>query len=253
MGFTTFLVFTGPPSLTFLSGGTGFFLIDLFVGSLNLVGLMLLYRSFTTGNMSLTAPIASSFPIFTILLGYLLLGQVVGFAKGIAIAIVIAGVIISGVNLKPPMNVLQGSRRSRLSGSVLSALFASLFFGAAYLGLNLGLTYFGSLVSLWIFRLGAVLFSFPFLLATTRKFILPRGGTWKWLLVMAVLDSLGFASLALGYLSSGGSTAIVTTLSSLLGVVTTILATVVFKDKLTFIQLIGIVILFAGVVLVLNV
>ena len=45
------------------------------------------------------------------------------------------------------------------------------------------------------------MFSFPFLLATTKKFVLPRGGAWKWLLVMALSDSLGFASLTLGYLS----------------------------------------------------
>ncbi|MFI5419527.1 MAG: EamA family transporter [Nitrososphaerales archaeon] len=115
------------------------------------------------------------------------------------------------------------------------------------------MNYFGPVLSIWLFRVGAVLFSFPFLFATMRKFVLPTGGAWKWLLVMAVFDSLGFASLSLGYLSAGNSTAVVTTLSSLLGVVTTVLATAIYKDKLTSIQLVGIVILFAGVILVLNV
>ena len=74
-----------------------------------------------------------------------------------------------------------------------------------------------------------------------------------WLLLMAVLDTAGFAALTLGYIYSGNSPAIVTTLSSLLGAVTTILATVVYKDRLTKIQVAGIVILFLGVVIVLNV
>jgi drug/metabolite transporter (DMT)-like permease len=256
VGFTVLVFYLGPPSIQFLAGGSSFLLIDLFVGSLNVMGLMLLYRSFATGNMSLAAPIGSTFPIFTILFGYLLLGQVIGLAKGVAVAIVITGVIISGINLSP-QNVSTGkgatSKPKLLSTSVILSLLASIFFGGAYLGLNLGLNYFGSVLSIWLFRVGAVLFSFPFLLATMRKFILPTGGAWKWLLVMALFDSLGFASLSLGYLSSGNSTAVVTTLSSLLGVVTTILATAIYKDKLTSIQLVGIVILFAGVILVLNV
>ena len=143
VGFSAFVLYSGAPSFQFLAQGSSYLLIDLFVGSLNVIGLMLLYRSFTTGNMSITAPIASSFPIFTILLGFLLLGQVIGVARGIAVAIVIAGVIISGVNLSPPKEtpqVVTVSRPRHLSASVISAFFASIFFGGAYLGLNLGLT-----------------------------------------------------------------------------------------------------------------
>lgn len=218
---------------------------------------MLLYRAFATGNMSLAAPIGSTFPIFTILLGYILLGEGIGLAKGIAVAIVITGVVISGVNLSSPQKIdtrtVADSKRKGPSTSVIISFISSIFFGAAYLGINLGLQYFGSILSIWLFRIGAVLFSFPFQLLTMKKFVLPTGGTWKWLLVMALLDSLGFASLSLGYLSAGSSTAVVTTLSSLLGVVTTIFATVIYKDKLTPIQLFGIILLFGGVVLVLNV
>ncbi len=254
-GFTSLVVYLGPPSFQFLAGGSSFLLIDFLAGTLNVMGLMLLYRAFASGNMSLAAPIGSTFPIFTILLGYLLLGQGIGPAKGIAVAIVIVGVVVSSVNLTPQKLASPGvatSKRKVPSTSVILPFLASIFFGGAYLGINLGLNYFGSFLSIWLFRIGAVLFSLPFLLLTMKKFILPTGGAWKWLLAMALLDSLGFASLSLGYLSTGSSTAVVTTLSSLLGVVTTILATVIYKDKLTFIQLVGIVILFAGVVLVLN-
>ncbi|MDA4111377.1 MAG: DMT family transporter [Thaumarchaeota archaeon] len=256
IGFSAYVLLTGPPTVEFLSKGSSYLVIDLFVGMLNVSGLMLLYRSFTTGNMSLTAPIASSFPIFTILLGYVFLGQVIGAAKGIAIAIVISGVILSGVNLSSTKNnpsKIEKTKTKRLSNSVVSAFAASLFFGGAYLGLNLGLGYFGSVLSILFFRLGAVLFSFLFLFVTMKKLVLPTGGAWKWLLTMAILDSLGFASLTLGYLSSGNSPAVVTTLSSLLGAVTTILATVIYKDKLTRVQILGIVILFSGVVILLNV
>ena len=83
--------------------------------------------------------------------------------------------------------------------------------------------------------------------------MLPKDGAWKWLIVMAVLDSAGFTALTLGYIYSGNSPAMVTTLSSLLGAVTTILATAIYKDKLSKIQIIGIVILFAGVAIGLNV
>jgi len=252
VGFSAFLLVTGVPSIGFLSKGVNYVLLDLVVGVLNVLGLILLYRAFSIGNMSLTAPIAGSFPIFTILLGFVLLDQGIGFEKGIAIAIVIFGVILSGVSPGPGQNTSIGFQNKRNSSGVISALLASIFFGAAYLGLNLAAGYFGSVLSVWFVRVGAVLFSFPFLLLTMKRLVLPSGA-WKWLVAMAVLDSSGFTALTLGYIYSGNSPAVVTTLSSLLGAVTTILATLIYKDKLTRIQIVGIVILFLGVVVVLNV
>ncbi|MFI5419528.1 MAG: EamA family transporter [Nitrososphaerales archaeon] len=137
VGFTMLVFYLGPPSFQFLAGGASFLLIDLFVGSLNVMGLMLLYRSFATGNMSLAAPIGSTFPIFTILFGYLLLGQVIGLAKGVAVAIVITGVIISGLNLSPQNVTTKGATSKLLSTTVILSVLSSIFFGGAYLGLNL--------------------------------------------------------------------------------------------------------------------
>ncbi len=201
------------------------------------------------GNMSLSAPITGSFPIFTILLGFIILGEGIGLEKGVAIAIVISGVILTG--LSPEQSTDKAKRRT--GSAVLSALTASIFFGAAYLCLNVGVGYFGSVLTIWFVRIGAVIFALPFLLITTKKFVLPKEGVWKWLLVMTVLDSSGFVALTVGYIYSGNSPALVTTLSSLLGAVTTVLATVVYKDRLTKIQIFGIIILFLGVVIVLNV
>ena len=250
IGFSAFIAITGVPSIGFISQGVNYVLLDIVVGALNVLGLMLLYRAFSIGNMSLTAPIAGSFPIFTILFGFIVLGQGIELEKGIAIAIVISGVILSGVSPSSSSGQVQ---KKRNSSGVLSALLASIFFGAAYLGLNYGASYFGSVLSVWFVRVGAVLFSFPFLLLTMKKLVLPKDGAWKWLIVMAALDSAGFTALTLGYIYSGNSPALVTTLSSLLGAVTTILATTIYKDKLSKIQIIGIVVLFAGVVIVLNV
>jgi len=253
IGFSAFILITGVPSIGLLSKGVNFVLLDLVVGALNVLGLILLYRAFSIGNMSLTAPIAGSFPIFTILLGFVVLGQGIGLEKGVAIAIVIFGVILSGVSPGPDKSNVGQVQKKRNSSGVVSALFASIFVGAAYPGLNYGASYFGSVLSVWLVRIGAVLFCFPFFLLTMKKLVLPKDGAWKWLLAMAALDSGGFTALTLGYIYSGNSPALVTTLSSLLGVVTTILATTIYKDRLTKIQIVGIVILFFGVIIVLNV
>ena len=128
IGFSAFIVITGLPSIGFISQGVNYMLLDILVGALNVLGLMLLYRAFSIGNMSLTAPIAGSFPIFTILFGFILLGQGIGLEKGIAIAIVIPGVILSGVS--PGPGVHRGrSKRNEIQAGVLSALLASIFFG----------------------------------------------------------------------------------------------------------------------------
>lgn len=254
IGFSIYILVTGPPIRLFLHG-PDLALLGLLAGALNVFGLMQLYRAFATGNMSLAAPIGSSFPIFTILLGFLILGEGIGLEKGVAIAIVISGVILTGLSPdNPSVGESQSIKKRNFSSrATLSALSASIFFGAAYLCLDAITSSFGSVVSIWLVRLGAILFIFPFLLLTTRKAQLPTGGSWKWIAAMAILDSAGFAGLTLGYIYAGGSPAIVTTLSSLLGAVTTVLAAVVYKDRLNRIQILGIVILFLGVIIVLNV
>ncbi len=253
IGFTLYFLVTGLPPVAFLRAGGDLLLVVLVAGILNVFGLMQLYRSFSIGKMSLSAPIGSSYPIFTILLGFILLGQGIGMEKGIAIAIVIAGVMLTGIT--PDYQSVSNSppgRRRNLS-AVASAIAASIFFGAAYVGIDAASPYFGSILTVWLVRIGAVVFAFPLLLLVTRKLEVPKGGTWKWLILMAVLDTSGFIALTLGYIYAGNGAPIVTTLSSLLGAVTTILATVFYKDRLTKIQIVGIVILFLGVIIVLNV
>jgi drug/metabolite transporter (DMT)-like permease len=254
IGFTIYLLATGLPSTEFLTKGGNLLYIVLVAGALNVFGLMQLYRAFSVGNMSLSAPIGSTYPIFTILLGFLILGQGIELERGIAIAIVILGVMLTGISPDHQTTDKSTTTKKRRDGSAIgSAVTASVFFGAAYLGINAASLYFGSILTIWFVRIGAVLFMFPLLLLTTRKLELPVGDTWKWLALMAVLDTSGFVALTLGYIYSGNSPALVTTLSSLLGAVTMILAAAVYKDRLTKIQIIGIVILFVGVVIVLNV
>jgi len=206
------------------------------------------------GNMSLAAPISSSYPIFTILFGFLLLGIGIGLERGVAIAIVITGVIMTGISSEHKEESDRATVGKRRNWSAIaSAVTSSVVFGAAYLGVDLAVGYFGPILMIWLLRLGAVLFIFPFLILTTRKFTLPIGGSLKWLLLMTLLDSSGFVALTFGYIYSGSSPAVVTTLSSMIGAVTTIEATVVYKDRLTRIQIAGIIILFSGVAILLNV
>jgi drug/metabolite transporter (DMT)-like permease len=255
LGFSVYILLAGLPVSRLLVESGNLVYLVLLAGVLNVFGLIQLYRAFSVGNMSLAAPIGSSYPIFTILLGFIILGQSIGLEKGIAIGIVVVGVMMTGFSSgeqTPNTPVIQ-QQQGRNVGAIVSALIASVFFGAAYLCLDAGVSYFGSVISIWLVRLAAVVFSFPLLYLTTKKFIIPMRAAWKWLALMAVLDSSGFAALSLGYIYSGNSPAIVTTLSSLLGAVTTILATLIYKDKLTKVQFVGIVILFLGVILVLNV
>ncbi|HYB03811.1 MAG TPA: DMT family transporter [Nitrososphaerales archaeon] len=253
VGFTIYFLVTGFPSPEFLSKGGDLLLVVLVAGVLNVFGLMQLYRAFSVGNMSLSAPIGSSYPIFTILLGFIILRQGIGLEKGIAITIVILGVMLTGITSDYQSVDNSPPRRRRNVSAVVSAITASVFFGAAYLGIDAASDYFGSILTIWFVRIGAVLFAFPLLLLVTKKLVWPKGETWKWLILMGVLDTAGFVALTLGYIYSGNSPAIVTTLSSLLGAVTTILATAVYKDRLTKIQIAGIAILFLGVIIVLNV
>ena len=76
-----------------------YFVINLLVGLGMFVALLFLYRGYATGIMSIAAPVAGSYPIVTILLVTVLLGETVTSARALGIATVIFGIIVAGIKL----------------------------------------------------------------------------------------------------------------------------------------------------------
>ncbi|HKW05859.1 MAG TPA: DMT family transporter [Nitrososphaerales archaeon] len=261
----------GPVGINAFSLRPNLIVINLFVGVLSFLGFVSLYKGYAKGTMSIVAPIAASYPIVSILLAFVIIGEALTFLQGIAISVVLVGVLLTGskfsgflgsIRKYSGFNETDGRSWSRdgivtqkvygTTNGMWLAVAASLTFGAAYFGLSQLSVTLGFLLPLVVMRGGAAITGFTLILPLRQRFLVPTGSTLFWLLVMALLDTFGFFALNLGFLSSGNSLPVVVTLSSLLGVVTTIFARIFYKERLNVVQVVGILLVLTGVAVSLN-
>jgi len=130
-------------------------------------------------------------------------------------------------------------------------LGALLCAGIGLFGLGVVASVLGSILSVVVLKLSETIAAFIFFLVVSKKFVKPSRRTWGWLILIGASDAGGFATYNIGVLTAGSSLPIVVTLSSLLGVVTVLLARIFYKERLEKIQTLGIVIIFVAVAAIL--
>jgi drug/metabolite transporter (DMT)-like permease len=241
-------------------------LINLLIGAISFFAFMFLFRSYAIGVMSIVAPIVGTYPLVSIILAFTFLGENLTPVREIAIAIVIAGVILTGMKLTDLRALgfrLRGhnaknnnsgegeletkTKTTRFTRGLWSAIMASILFGVTYFSLSQLTLLFGLVLPLVLLRGGAVIASFVFLAPLKEKLVLPSGGVLTWLIVMAILDTFGNIAINSGFLLAGENLPLVVTLSSLLSAVTVLLARAFYKEKLDLLQAMGVVLLIGGV------
>lgn len=249
---------------------------NLTIGVLMFGALLFLYRGYATGIISITGPIASSYPVVTIILSVIILGVVLANVTAIGISIVVIGIVLAGFRLSDIRRLVRadgtkgkeiamtriGARPTALTNSdqkertalvrgVDSAILACLFLGVIYLVLGSVTKVFGTVLPIFVMRGSAAVVGFALLAPLKQKFVMPDRKVISWLLLLALLDTSGLLVFDVGVSIAQGSLPIVVTLSGLVGVVTLFLARVFYKEKLERIQGIGVFILLVGVGIVL--
>ncbi len=228
-------------------------------GVLNMVASLSLYHSFEIGTMSIVGPVSSSYPALTVAFS-LLSGERIHALRGAGLAVTLLGVILAATSFAPqarsgaqaamraaPAN--EESARAHLSKGVSWAIFAAVGFGVLFwfLGFHV-VPLVGSAVSVWVMRLTALI-SLAVAAAPARQTIaLPRGGVWWLLLAVGVLDTAAFVANNAGL--STGQVSVVSVLASLYGAVTVLLSWIFLRERLERSQWLGIVLIFAGIVMV---
>lgn len=198
--------------------------------------LVCFYAALSTGTMGVVAPIASLGVVVPVVLG-VIAGEQPATLAWVGILVAIAGVLLaSGPELNGAV-----SRRPVLLASVAGAGF----------GMGLYAIHAGSADSvvntLWLMRLTSVSLFGAAALVLRRAGGMTRGD-------LPVLVFVGLADLVanalFGLASSRGYVSIASVLGSLYPVVTAILAYAVLHERLRRIQLAGVVLTMAGVVLI---
>jgi len=233
-------------------------ILAVVAGLLNVAASLALYYSFQVGVMTIVAPVSSAYPALTVALS-LLSGERLEPLRAAGLALTLLGVVLAATSFAPVDPVSSGTGGS-LEAHVSSlvhvsskgvgwAIFAGITFGVLFwfLGYHV-VPLVGSAVSVWVIRLTA--FSTLLLCAApARQSIrLPRGAVWWLLLAVAILDTAAFIANNAGLTT--GQVSVVSVLASLYGAVTVLLSWIFLREKLERSQWLGVLLIFAGIVMV---
>ena len=201
--------------------------------------LLLFFRAMQLGPVTVAAPIVAAHPIFVITFALAMGSQPSGLQLAAMLGTIAGLVIVSAVGGK--------AGGSSFKGATFSALAASLVYAAAIVSAQEAMRHSDPLLVLWLGRLFGLLLLAAVFAAGRRRPELPRAW-WPFFCVHGTLDSGGLLFLLLG--SSGELNEITAVVDSTFSMVTVVLAWVILKERITWPQLTGI-LLIVGCVAVL--
>jgi len=233
----------------------------VFAGLLNAASSLALYRSFEIGVMSIVGPVSSAYPALTVALSFLS-GERLAPFRVAGLAITFAGVFLAAISFSArpaadsaPDTAADPSRVTQSSpgwarGAGL-AVVAATGFGVMFwwLGFHV-IPQLGGALSVWVIRLTSLtaLVLVAVAIPMRERPRIPRGNIWWLLAAVGLTDTAAFvannAGMAIGHVS------VVSVLSSLYGAVTVLLAWIFLRERIGKSQWLGILLIFAGIVLV---
>ncbi len=242
--------------------------LNLSLGALVFLSLLFKYRGLSQGLMSIVAPIAGAYPIVTIALAFIVLGQSLSPFDASAIACVIIGAVLSGINLSDlrihlgravNSSIFHVSERNHqttgsrdqakvigfvkgLDSAVLSCLLAGSFlFCEGTLTPSLGW-----LLPIVLVKGSAAVIAFGCILPLKQEFKLPNLPNSFCLVLMGIMDALGYLAFNFGIILSAGYLPIVATFASLSGLMILALAHIFYGERLGKAQWLGICLILIG-------
>jgi drug/metabolite transporter (DMT)-like permease len=236
-------------------------------GVINMIASLSLYYSFQIGVMSIVGPVSSAYPALTVALA-VASGERITALRGAGLAVTLVGVILAATTFTPPVagpvnespanesgvketgaTEAAAKETAHLSRGVGWALLAALGFGVLFWFLGFYVVpAVGPTISVWVIRLTSFSVLALAAIPTRQSLKLPSGSVWWLLAAVGFLDTAAFVANNAGLHT--GQVSVVSVLASLYGAVTVILAWIFLREKLERSQWLGIILIFAGIVLV---
>jgi drug/metabolite transporter (DMT)-like permease len=201
----------------------------------NAVGLLLEYTALRHGKVGIVTPVTSTEGAIAAVLA-VVAGEALGAASAVLLAVVALGIVLAGVAPDEP------ALEERRSGAFWLAALAALSFGVGIFATG---HLSASLPVGWAVLpprlVGVVIVTIP--LALSRRLTLTRSAL-PLVLTTAILEVVGFACFAVG---ARDSVAVAAVLGSQFAAVASVAAYVFLRERLTRLQLVGVVLILAGV------
>jgi drug/metabolite transporter (DMT)-like permease len=218
----------------------------LLAGGINACATLTFYRAFEIGKLAIVAPISASYPALTLLISWMS-GEHLALVRVAGIILTLAGVVIvAGAEHVATGNDASGKKSSRGVGWAATAaiLFALLFW---LLGARV-IPRVGATQTVWMIRLTSTVVGLAVMLLAKQPIRLPRGNVRWMVLGMGAMDTAAFVFSNRGMQME--QIAVISVLGSLYGAVTVALAAIFLRERISRVQLAGIVTIFVGILLI---
>ena len=251
VGLTTYLLLVGQLQEKAVPGNIPAWLWAVVGATLNIVASLALYRAFEIGVLAVVSPISASYAILSVVLS-VLSGETLSLQRIGGVVIALFGVILAAITLAPVPEAGQSKvalRTSFLPRGVAWAMLAACAFGFNFwlYGFQVVPT-LGGVIPVWLGRSIAIGLLPLVAVPTRQNLAVPRGNVWLLLIAMGIIDTAANVAASVGV--GTDQVSVVSVLSSLFSAVTVMLAWVFLREKLAWFQWLGIVLIFAGIVLV---
>lgn len=242
---TSFLLFCSLLSFRqSLSFSVGYFVFAIAIAVLSYVALLFAYQALKTGKIGVVAPIANSSSIVTVLFSVAFLGESLNVGQFIAVGITVMGIIILSIDFSNTKK----SDIFNISSGIPLALIACLIWGIVYALYKIPVAAIGPLLTAFAIEFGSFLPAIPANLLTKTPFSLPDKKTIGMILLIGILAATSTLFYNLGISASGGNVALVAAITFSSPIVSSLYGFLVYKEKLDFIQWLGLSLTVIGII-----
>jgi transporter family protein len=206
-------------------------------------GYLFFFRGFELGNVSTVAASMNLWPVFTMLVAFIFMGQRLTTTQTLGVFMIIIGVTLASLN----WNEIR-SKGFRLSSGVKETVAGAFFFGIYWNVSEIISEEIGWLLTTLFIKLGIIIFLlvFSFMIKQELELSQATTKTKSIILLMGVIEAGAVAIVNYGL--TIGDAILITPIASALSIVTISLAIIFLNDKVSKLQGIGIATAILGII-----
>lgn len=209
-----------------------------------LTGALSISKAFAIGKTAVVAPLVTSYGVFTTLFSWAS-GEEISVTQLIGLSICVFGVIFTSI--KGKASTIEFKQHNNVS--IFFAVLSALLYGCSFwLQGKFALPSLGAITMLWLgYAVGLILILPTFLKQPIKAVIkIPSKRALISLCAASVFNLGGFSAFSWGALN--GSISVVTVISTLSGGIAALMGFIFYKEKLSFLQFGGILLVLVGAV-----
>lgn len=213
------------------------------VGALGALSYLTFYKALEIGPISILSPIISAYAAVSLILAVLVLGETLTAGQLVAAIVVLGGVVLASADLRQIHRIERRQALGLLLAFVTVIAIGAFVFGNAYYAID-----YGWLVPIFLSRGFATVFLIILSL---------RDGSWRFperspkllgiIVLLAIVDTAGYVAFNLG--AERAETSIVSAASAPYAVIPILAGVLLFKERPSPIQWLGVMGVIGGVVL----